>query len=259
MTIDFHSRENRGTYAGRYADASWRQAMLGLADPCGRHVVDIGCGDGIYALAWRDLGAAHVTGVGFSPQMLTDALADIGDVPGLVFVQGDATDTGLPDAAVDIAFSRAVIHHLPDLPAAFAEAHRILKPGGTIIIQDRTVEDVRHPASPEHLRGYFFEVFPRLLEEEERRRPVTGRVVDALEQSGFTGVISLPLVERRAAWLSWPGLEADLRARTGRSILQALSDEELDTVIARIREATSGEYPLTEADRWTVWTARKPK
>lgn len=259
MTIDFHSHENHGTYASREADASWRQAMLGLVDPCGKHVADIGCGGGIYAHAWRDLGAARVTAIDFSSQMLADARDRNGGDPCCAFIQGDATRTGLPDASVDIAFSRAVIHHLPDLPAAFSEGYRILKPGGTVIIQDRTIEDVRHPASPEHLRGYFFDVFPRLLDEEARRRPASTTVVTALEDAGFDRIIALPLVERRAAWLTWPALEADLRARTGRSILHALSDAELERLIARIRNATTGEFPLTEADRWTVWTARKPR
>jgi SAM-dependent methyltransferase len=233
--------------------------MLGLVDPCGKHVADIGCGGGIYAHAWRDLGAARVTGVDFSTTMLADARDLSAGDPCCAFRHGDATATGLPDTSVDIAFSRAVIHHLPDLPAALAEAHRILKPGGTVIIQDRTIEDVRHPASAEHLRGYFFEVFPCLLEIEERRRPASASVVSALDRAGFERVISLPLVERRAAWLSWPALEADLRARTGRSILHALADVDLDLLIARIHDATTGEFPLTEADRWTVWTGRKPR
>lgn len=258
MTIDFHSKLNRGTYASRYADPSWKQAMLGIVDPCGTTVADIGCGGGIYARAWSDLGAASVTGIDFSAQMIEDASKNCSDLPGLTFAQGDAAETRLPDNAVDIAFSRAVIHHLPELDPAFAEAFRILKPGGTIIVQDRTIEDVQHPASPEHLRGYFFEAFPRLLETERERRPVTADVTECLSETGFTGVVTIPLFEQRVSYSSWADLEGDLRGRTGRSILHALDDEELDTLVSHVGRAVKGSFPLTEEDKWTIWSARKP-
>jgi len=258
MTIDFHSATNRGTYTTRHADANWKQAMLGLVDPCGTVVADIGCGGGIYTRAWRDLGAASVTGVDFSVQMLEDARETSEDYPALSFVRGDAADTELPGSSFDIVFSRAVIHHLPSVGPAFAEAYRILKPGGTVIVQDRTIEDVRQPASPEHLRGYFFELFPRLLELEQARRPESADITTRLTDAGFTGVIALPLFEQRRTYANGDELAADLRARTGRSILHELTDDELELLITSIEDRAAGSFPLTEADRWTVWTARKP-
>jgi len=47
---------------------------------------------------------------------------------------GDASDTGLPDASVDVVFSNNVLEHIPApvLEACFREAHRILKPGGIV-------------------------------------------------------------------------------------------------------------------------------
>src|SRR5262249_9808097 len=82
-----------------------------------------------------------------------------------------AVATGLPMASADIVFERALIHHLGDLKACFAEARRVLVPRGTLIVQDRTPADVDLPGSPEHLRGYFFERFPRLGDVERTRRP----------------------------------------------------------------------------------------
>lgn len=258
MTIDFHSKHNRGTYASRYADPSWKQAMLGIVDPCGTTVADIGCGGGIYARAWQELGAASVIGVDFSSRMIEDAREANADLKDVTFCEGDASSTGIPDNSVDIAFSRAVIHHLAELGPAFAEAHRILRPGGTLIVQDRTIEDVEHPPSSEHLRGYFFEVFPRLLDTERARRPVTADVTECLRDTGFTGVVTIPLSEQRVTYQQWADVEADLRGRTGRSILHELTDEELETLIAHIRGRLNGSFPLTEVDRWTVWTGRKP-
>ena len=80
----------------------------------------------------------------------------------------------------NIVFQRALIHHLKDYRPCFAEARRVLAPGGTLIVQDRTPDDVRLPGSAEHLRGYFFECFPRLLAVELARRPTDAAVRDAL-------------------------------------------------------------------------------
>jgi ubiquinone/menaquinone biosynthesis C-methylase UbiE len=38
-----------------------------------------------------------------------------------------------PDASFDLVLGHAVLHHLPDLPAAMGEFHRVLQPGGTVV------------------------------------------------------------------------------------------------------------------------------
>jgi ubiquinone/menaquinone biosynthesis C-methylase UbiE len=47
--------------------------------------------------------------------------------------QADAARLPLPDGHFDLVLGHAVLHHLPDLDAAFAEFRRILAPGGTIV------------------------------------------------------------------------------------------------------------------------------
>lgn len=200
MPIDFHHDRNKGTYASRTADTRWAVAMRAIVDPRDKVVADIGCGGGIYSRAWSDLGAASVIGIDFSTRMVEDAREASTEYQALTFRQGDATSTGLDDASIDIVFERALVHHLPDLDAAFAEAARILVPGGTLIVQDRTMEDVQAPASPEHLRGYFFEVFPRLLDFERGRRPDREAVEAAMRRSGFTDVTATILAEPRRTY-----------------------------------------------------------
>lgn len=51
----------------------------------------------------------------------------------LELVQGDIADTSLPSESVDLVISRALMEHLPDPRAAFAEIHRVLKPGGRYV------------------------------------------------------------------------------------------------------------------------------
>lgn len=46
---------------------------------------------------------------------------------------GDAERLPFPDASFDIVYSYGVLHHTPDTPRAFAEVHRVLRPGGTML------------------------------------------------------------------------------------------------------------------------------
>jgi ubiquinone/menaquinone biosynthesis C-methylase UbiE len=258
MGMDFHSSHIEGSYATRDADASWANAMFAIVDPTGLRVADIGCGGGIYSRAWRSLGAASVVGIDFSRQMIADAREASAGASSISFRCADATNTGLPDGSVDIVFQRALIHHLPDLPAAFSEAFRMLTPDGTLIVQDRTYEDVLQRATPQHLRGYFFEVFPRLLHIEEKRRPATEDVTSALLRAALQGVNTVSLAEVRRIYHSLAELQDDLRARTGRSILHALTDTELEQLIDVVSIRVGETWPITEEDFWTIWIARKP-
>lgn len=255
MAIDFHSKANRNTYATRHASAGWAEAIRRYVDPNGKRIADIGCGGGIYSLMWHALGAREVTGIDFSEQMVDRAGEQAACVPGVSFRQGDATATGLPSASVDVVFQRALIHHLESYEACFAEARRLLGPGGRLIIQDRTPADVQLPGSSEHIRGYFFERFPRLLDVEIGRRPTDVAVQRALQAAGFGKMESSTLWEIRKTHESIEQLEEDLAARTGRSILHELSDAELGELISYIAERLPANDTIVEKDRWTLWSA----
>jgi ubiquinone/menaquinone biosynthesis C-methylase UbiE len=255
MAIDFHARVNRRTYASRQADAGWADAIRLIVDPKGKSVADIGCGGGIYSRAWRELGARTVIGVDFSEQMVAAARERSAGLAGLSFRQGDAAATGLPSASADIVFERALIHHLKDYGPCFAEARRVLTPGGALIVQDRTPDDVRLPGSPTHLRGYFFERFPRLLAVETGRRPTDAAVRATLDAAGFTRVGMSELWEVRKVHQNRQALRQDLANRTGRSILHDLDDKELGELIRHIEEHLPADEAIVEKDRWTLWSA----
>lgn len=255
MAIDFHSKANRSTYAGRLTDAGWADAIRRIVDPTGKRVADIGCGGGIYSQAWRALGAREVMGVDFSEAMVAAAREQADGLAHISFRQGDAAATGLPSAALDVVFQRALIHHLRSFEPCFAEARRLLVPGGRLIIQDRTPADIQVPGTPEHMRGYFFERFPRLLAVELGRRPTDAAVQDALRATGFSAVETITLWEVRRSYDSREDLSRDLAARTGRSILHELSDPEIEDLITYIDERIPTGGPIVEKDRWTLWSA----
>ena len=96
MPINFHDQQNRTTYTSRHADASWLTTISANATITDKQVVDIGCGGGIYTKALRHLGAAHVTGVDFSTEMLQGAAKNCEGLEQIAFVQGNAYATGLP-------------------------------------------------------------------------------------------------------------------------------------------------------------------
>jgi SAM-dependent methyltransferase len=45
----------------------------------------------------------------------------------------DAEDLPFEDASFDLVLGHAILHHIPDLPRAFAEFMRVLRPGGTVV------------------------------------------------------------------------------------------------------------------------------
>ncbi|MEK2479158.1 class I SAM-dependent methyltransferase [Streptomyces noursei] len=255
MGMDFHSTANRLTYTRRSAGEDWARVMRCLVSPDNARVADVGCGGGVYCTAWLELGAAEVTGIDFSAVMLSAAREHCGRRPGLSFRQGEAYATGLPDSSADIVFQRALIHHLDDLGACFREARRVLAPGGRLVVQDRTVDDVLQPGSAEHVRGYFFEKFPFLVDVERRRRPSGTEVEAAMRAAGFGDVRSVPLAELRREYAGADEVRDDVLARTGRSILHELSDDQLAELADYLTDRLRSVAGIREVDHWTVWVA----
>jgi ubiquinone/menaquinone biosynthesis C-methylase UbiE len=258
VPIDFHEAANRRSYSDRSADESWRSAVCALVDPSRAHVVDVGCGGGIYTRAWHELGAAAVTGVDFSEPILDAARESHGHLPGVRFVLGEAADTGLPAGTADVVLERALVHHVPDLAAVAAEARRLLRPGGVYLVQDRTPGDVALPGSPSHPRGWLFEVFPRLLAIENGRRPGAEDFAAVLTAQGFVNVTTHSLWETRRRYRNREDYLAEIGRRTGRSILHELSDPELAQLVEELRHRLP-DGPLVERDRWTLWRAERPE
>lgn len=262
MPIDFHSEKNRTSYSSREASPTWVAKMQDLLPHLqGQHVLDIGCGGGIYCKAFVDMGAGRVTGVDFSEEILKGARENCEPYEQIDFVAGNALDTGLPSGQYDVILERALTHHLQkdQLPACFEEASRLLKPGGVLLIQNRTPEDCLLPGSRTHMRGYFFERYPKLSDKEVSRRHSSPTIQEALQGAGFSQVDEHTLWETRRVYGDSKELSQDLLSRTGRSILHELSDEELADLTAFIEEKMSlqaGEE-IEEQDRWTIWVARK--
>jgi ubiquinone/menaquinone biosynthesis C-methylase UbiE len=258
MPIDFHDPRNAHTYDTRAADPTWVAAITAIDSSQGRRVLDIGCGGGVYTRAFAELGAASVTGVDFSVAMLEAARAACADLPQVTFQLGDALATGLPDASTDLVYERALLHHLADLSACAAEAYRLLAPGGLYLAQDRTPDDIQLPATPQHLRAYFHERYPRLLEVELRRRPRSDEVLAALTAAGFAQIVTRTFWETRRVYATFDELARDLRRRVDRSILHELNDADVNDLVEYMRARLPEHGPYPDISRWTLWFGVKP-
>jgi SAM-dependent methyltransferase len=99
-------------------------------DAVGR-AADLGCGSGRTADWLRSRGDFPVDGVDLTPAMLERARArGVHDR----LVEGDVRDTGLPDAAYDLAVCVLVDEHLPELAPLYAEARRLLGNEGSFLV-----------------------------------------------------------------------------------------------------------------------------
>lgn len=257
MTIDFHDTNNQTTYSTRDADQSWIQLMKENINLLGKDVVDIGCGGGIYSKALAELNVNHVIAVDFSDEMLKGATKNCKDYNNISLIKGNAYHTKLPSYKYDFILERALIHHLDDLKACFAEANRLLKKNGILIVQDRTPEDCLLHGNDHHIRGYFFEMYPKLIKKETSRRYTSHEIKTTLESAGFKVEKSVKLWETRRYYHNFESLREDLLLRTGRSILHELTDNELKLLVNFIETKLQHQTSFVEKDRWTVWFASK--
>lgn len=108
-----------------------RQALLRARLAAGAEVLDVGVGTGLVAReALALIGAqGRLVGIDPSPGMLGEVA-----LPGVELICGRAEALPRPDASSDFLSMGYALRHITDVSTAFAEFHRVLRPGGRLLV-----------------------------------------------------------------------------------------------------------------------------
>lgn len=176
----------------------------------GETVLDLGAGGGFDAfLAARQVGpSGRVIGVDMTAEMVARARANARklEANNVEFRLGEIEHLPVADATIDAILSNCVINLSPDKPAVFAEAFRVLRPGGRLAISDVVA------------------IAPIPVELQDQAAALTGCIAGAahiddvramLARAGFTDVVvqvSPRSAEVVGAWM--PGIEKFVASAT---------------------------------------------
>ncbi|MFI1919808.1 ubiquinone/menaquinone biosynthesis methyltransferase [Nocardia sp. NPDC020380] len=129
----YYDRMNFVMTLGRHA--RWcREVAARVAPPTAGQVLDIATGTGVIALATAQrYPAVTVTGVDFSEEMLARARTKPG-AEAIRWQQADAARLPFDDESFDGITEGYLLRNVEDLPGVLGEQHRILKPGGRVVI-----------------------------------------------------------------------------------------------------------------------------
>lgn len=176
-----------------------RRALQRAGLGAGVQVLDVGIGTGLVAReALKLIGRqGRLVGVDPSVGMMSQVA-----LPGVELVRGKAEDLPRPDASCDFLSMGYALRHIGDVAAAFAEFHRVLRPGGRLLVLEIT-----KPAGAVGtavLKGYMRAVVPLIAQVVARRRNTAElwryywdtieacippeAVMAALRQAGFSDV-----------------------------------------------------------------------
>jgi SAM-dependent methyltransferase len=119
-----------------------------LDPPATGDILEVGSGLGVLAReVARFRPRARVLGVEYSRDQLDRA--DASGPPNLRFVQGDAHDLDLEANRFDLVYCRWLLEHVADPVRVLREMRRVLKPGGSICVQENDVSFQRYdPPAP---------------------------------------------------------------------------------------------------------------
>lgn len=115
------------------------QLALALLDP-GAAVADLGCGAGHFT-ALLAPHVARVVAVDGSAEMLAAARARTAAFPNVTVHLGDLEQLPVTDASMDVALLSLALHYVADPARVIAESHRIVRPGGRVVIVDMMPHD----------------------------------------------------------------------------------------------------------------------
>ena len=181
----------------------------------GETVVDLGSGPGFDSfLAARRVGqTGRVIGVDMTPEMIDKARENArkGGFENVEFRLGEIEHLPIADNSADAIISNCVINLVPDKKAVFADAFRILKPGGRLMVSDIVLLKELPQAVKESVAAYVGCVAGASIKAD---------YIGAIEKAGFDPV---EVIEEK-------GFPITLMANdpTGKAVMESMDIKEAD-------------------------------
>ena len=149
----------------------------------GETVLDLGSGAGFdcFLAAGKVGEPGRIIGVDMTPEMIEKARENArkGSYSNVEFRLGEIENLPLADNSVDVVISNCVINLAPDKQRVFAEAYRVLKPGGRLMISDLVLLKELPDLIKNSVEGYIGCLSGAIMKDE---------YMDAVEAAGFQGV-----------------------------------------------------------------------
>jgi ubiquinone/menaquinone biosynthesis C-methylase UbiE len=156
----------------RYTEKTLPVLQRAAAVRSGERVLDLACGTG--TLAARLDGSVpdlRLVGVDLSPAMVERARQKLGTRPGLRFERADAHDLPFDGASFDAVLCANTFHYFSAPATVLAEARRVLRPGGRLVLLDwcrdfwtcRVMDAVLRRVDPAHHDCYTLDELRGLL------------------------------------------------------------------------------------------------
>jgi SAM-dependent methyltransferase len=157
-----------------------------LGAAAGERILDVGCGPGFYVaeILERVGDGGRVAGVDSSPAMLALAARRVAAHENVELREGGATALPFPDASFDAALSVQVLEYVDDVSAAIAELHRVIRPGGRLVVWDVDWETVSMYSADDARMQRVLAAWDRHL----AHRSLPQTLTASLREHGFTGV-----------------------------------------------------------------------
>jgi len=217
-----------GGYDVRYRNYDYAAIKQGLSTFLGdaslRSILEVGCGTGYWlrTMAGR---ARGIVGIDRSAEMLARAKGS-----GASLVRARAESLPCAAATFDRLVCVNAIHHFGDRDAFWAEAHRVLKPGGGVLAIGLDPHAGRDT-------WWIYEHFPETVAIDLQRYPAVRTIRAEMVRAGFQWAESYEVQTFEHVMPAARAFERGLVARSFSSQLAVLTDEEFDAGVARLKRA----------------------
>ena len=238
----------RERYSVRYFIGPWAPGLVALAAlQQGERVLDLACGTGVVTrLAAPEVGpTGQVTGLDINAVML-DVARSLPPSPGasIRWVEGSAVAMDFPDTSFDVVLCQQGLQFFPDKPAAVREMHRVLAPGGRVVLSVWKSPGPYHFAVGEALERYVSaEAAARFRA--SRRVPNEEQLRDLFVDSGFHAV----QIRSSAMTIRLPSIESFVLGHlSGMPVADAVAVSSEEERAALARQVKTALQPYADGD-----------